>query len=191
MNKILKTASLSLACAIALTITGQAKECYNGSGLNVKWVSYKTLAKIGVGGNFSKVHLSIANKDAIDLKTMLNGASVNMVLDSLDAHMALKNSNITKFFTANLDAIDVSAKIVSTSEKGLFIDVTLNKTTKTIPMTYSVENHMVKAKGVIDAQDFGLTKALHELNMNVGGHKKIGWNDIDIAFTMSVSNNCK
>jgi len=197
MNKNLKQqsfhsiASLSLVCAMMFTSVGQAKECYNGTDVDVKWISYKTLAKVGVGGNFSKVNLSILNKDAADVKSMLTGASVTMALDTIDAHMDLKNSNIATFFTANLDAKDISAKIVSATDKGLELEVTLNKMTKTIPMKYTVTEGIVEAQGVIDALDFGLTKALHELNMNVAGHKKKGWNDISISFTMNISDTCK
>ncbi len=191
MNKTIKTITLSLVSVMILSTLGQAKECYNAQGIDVTWTSYKTLAKIGVGGNFSDVTLGVVNKNASDIKTLLTGSSVQTTLDSIDAHLALKNSNIATYFTANLDAKSISAKIISVTNKGLQLEITLNKITKVIPMKYTVAEGKVHAEGVIDALDFRLIRALRTLNTNVAGHKKKGWNDISIGFDMSVTSTCK
>jgi hypothetical protein len=191
MNTLLKLGSLSLLCVLALSSNVQAKSCFNSDKIDVKWVSYKTLAKIGVSGNFSKVDLKITNKDAKDVQTLLTSARVDISLDAIDAHMDLKNSNIAKFFTALLDDKEIKTKIISATEKNLQLEVTLNGTTQTIPMSYESTESKVTAKGVIDGLDFGLTKALKSLNINVSGHKKKGWSDISISFEMDVSSECK
>jgi hypothetical protein len=191
MNTLLKLGSLSLLCVLALSSNVQAKSCFNSDKIDVKWVSYKTLAKIGVSGNFSKVDLKITNKDAKDVQTLLTSARLDISLDAIDAHMDLKNSNIAKFFTALLDDKEIKTKIISATEKNLQLEVTLNGTTQTIPMSYESTESKVTAKGVIDGLDFGLTKALKSLNINVSGHKKKGWSDISISFEMDVSSECK
>ena len=191
MNKVLKNTTLSFVSAMILSTLGHAKECYNAEAIDVTWKSYKTLAKIGVGGNFSDITLGVVNKNASDIKTLLTDSSVQTSLDSIDAHLALKNSNIATYFTANLDTKSISAKIISVTDKGLQLEITLNKITKVIPMKYTVAEGKVHGTGVIDALDFRLIRALRTLNMNVAGHKKKGWNDISIAFDMSVSNKCK
>lgn len=168
-----------------------AKECYNSNSLDVRWMSFKTLAKIGVAGNFSKTHFTLANKNASSLQKMLKGATVTLSLADLDAHNPLKNSNIATFFVKNLASKKIEATIASVDAKQLGVSITLNKKTLTIPMSYKVLDSKVVAVGVIDAVDFDLVPALRTLNTNVAGHKNKGWNDISIAFEMPFTSVCK
>jgi len=190
MNRIIGKSALSLMVLAVLGTAVEAKECFNTNKIDVTWTSYKTLAKIGVGGNFSKVDLKIVNKDASDVKKMLLNAEIRTSLEALDAKMDLKNSNIAKFFTANLADKVVIAKVILVTNKKLDVSITLNKVTKTIPMSYTVEKGIVKATGVIDGLDYKLVPALGILNMNVAGHKKKGWNDIAIGFELPYDTSC-
>ena len=181
-----------LASLVALSFTSlQAKECFNSNSIDVTWVSYKTMAKIGVGGNFSKTDFSVANANAGSIVKMLEGSSVKLSLSDIDAHMALKNQNIAKFFTANLSTKKITAKIISADEKKLLVSITLNGKTQKIPMSYTTKESHIVASGVIDALDFDLVPALRTLNKNVAGHKNKGWNDISIAFDMPYTTTCK
>ena len=187
MKKII----LSGVLALMTSVTLGASECYNANELDVKWVSYKTMAKIGVGGNFSKSTLTLAHNNASSLAIMLEGATVTLSLAKIDAHNPTKNSNIAEFFVANLAAKNITAKIVKADEKHLLVAITLNKKTQNIPMSYTVKEGEITATGVIDALDFDLVPALRTLNKNVAGHKNKGWNDISIAFDMPFSTTCK
>ena len=181
-----------LASLVALSFSSlYAKECFNSDSINVKWASYKTMAKIGVGGNFSKTDLSIANANASTLTRMLKGSSVKLSLRDIDAHLALKNINIGKFFTANLSTKNITAKIISADAKKLMVSITLNGKTQNIPMSYITKKSHIVATGVIDAVDFDLVPALRTLNKNVAGHKNKGWNDISIAFDMPYTSTCR
>lgn len=181
-----------LASLMALSFTSlQAKECFNSNSIDVTWVSYKTMAKIGVGGDFSKVHLSVANANATSVAKMLKGSSVKLSLGDIDAHMALKNQNIAKFFTANLSTKNITAKIISADTRKLLVSITLNGKTQNIPMSYMTKESHIVATGVIDAIDFDIVPALRTLNKNVAGHKNKGWNDISIAFDMPYTSTCK
>ena len=190
MKNIIKKSAVTLMALAVLGSVVDAKECFNTDKIDVTWTSYKTLAKIGVGGNFSKVDLKVANKDAVDVKKMLLDAEITTSLEVLDANMDVKNINIAKFFTANIDDKTVVAKVVSGTDNKLGVSITLNKVTQTIPMSYTVEEGKIKAIGVIDGLDYKLVPALGILNMNVGGHKKKGWNDIRIGFELSFASGC-
>jgi len=190
MKKIIITTTLALTLGVFGSLL-QAKECYNSDTIDIQWVSYKTLAKIGVGGNFSKSSLNILHTNATSVKEMLKGATVKLSLSNLDAHNPTKNSNIAEFFVANLLTKNSSAKIVSVDNKQLTVAITLNEKLLNIPMSYRVEGEKIMASGVIDALDFDLVPALRTLNKNVAGHKNKGWNDITIAFTMPFTTSCK
>lgn len=190
MRKIIKNSALSLMTLAVLSSVVEAKECFNTDKINITWTSYKTLAKIGVGGDFSKVDLKVSNTDSLSVKKMLMDAKITTSLENLDAKLDLKNSNIAKFFTAHLDDKAVRAKIVAVHDKKMDVSIELNKVTLVIPMSYTVEDNKVKAKGVIDALDYKLVPALGILNSNVAGHLNKGWNDISIGFELPFSRAC-
>jgi len=191
MKKIILSSAIALMGMGFFASSLQASECYNANELDVRWMSFKTMAKIGVGGNFSQSTLKLAHKNAKTPATMLEDATVTLSLSNIDAHNPTKNSNIAEFFVANLAAKNITAKIVKADEKQLSVAITLNKKTLNIPMSYKVKGTNIVAVGVIDALDFDLVPALRTLNKNVAGHKNKGWNDISIAFDMPFTTTCK
>ena len=52
-----KIQTLALLASLTLASTLSAKECINLDKIDVKWTSFKTLAKVGVSGTFNKVEL--------------------------------------------------------------------------------------------------------------------------------------
>ena len=187
MKNILKT---SIFCAVLLAPTLYAS-CFNTNDVNVKWTSFKTLSKIGVSGHFNDIKLNVINKNATSVKKLLENTSVNINLLSIDAKSKIKTSNILKYFVSNLKSKNLQAKIVKVYDKTLDVKITLNETSKIIPMKYKLStNNELKAKGVIDALDFNLNKALNILNKNVAGHLNKGWLDIPIKFNLQITSKC-
>lgn len=188
---MIQKSALSLITLAVLATTAQAKKCFNAQDIDVTWKAYKTLAKIGVGGNFSQTKLEIKNTNTSTLKELLLDAEVKTNLSFLDAHLALKNNNIATFFTALLSAKNVQAKVIAVHKTSIDVSITLNNQTRTIPMAYSTEDGVIKATGVIDAIDYALVPALGILNSKVAGHLNKGWNDISIGFTLPYTKKCQ
>ncbi len=187
MKKIVKT---SIFCALLLAPTLYAS-CFNTNDVNVKWTSFKTLSKIGVSGHFNDIKLNVTNKNAPSIKKLLENTSISIDLLNIDAKSKIKTSNIIKYFVSNLKNNNLQAKIVKVYDKTLDIKITLNETSKIIPMKYKLSTkNQIKAKGVIDALDFNLNKALNILNKNVAGHLNKGWLDIPIKFDLQINSKC-
>jgi len=177
-------------CVALLSSSLSASECVNIKNVNVGWTSYKTLAKIGVSGTFNDVKLT-KSKNRSDIKTALEGTSVTLNMANIDAKAAIKTTNILKFFAPELVNQVINATIVKVGEKSLALKIILNGTKQIIPMKYTLDGGVMLASGVIDAREFGLEKALGNLNRNVAGHKNKGWLDIDINFELIYDNSCK
>jgi hypothetical protein len=189
MKNIYKLGLVSFA-SIVLSTTLQAKQCFNQTGIDVQWTSYKTLAKIGVSGHFNDVKLMIKNKNASNIKSFLNNARVSIKLSSIDANNENKTKSIKKYFVSNLSSKMIDAKIVSVEDKDLRVKIDLNGVSKIIPMKYTMAKGIIVADGVIDGEDFKLQNALKVLNTNVIPHANKGWYDIPIKFNMNISKNC-
>ncbi|WP_324171400.1 hypothetical protein [Sulfurimonas sp.] len=188
--KSIKTLTISTLLIASLSSSIYAKECFNADNIDVKWTSFKTLAKVGVSGTFNDVKLTTP-RNANSLKTLLKDAQIAISFKNIDAKSAVKNENILKYFVANLETQNITGKITGVNQKELFVEFQLNKTTKIIPMKYLVKDNQVIASGVIDGMDFGMKKALFVLNKNVAGHLNKGWFDIPISFSMNLSKQCK
>ena len=182
---ILSTLALSL-----LTSSLLAKECINIKKVNVGWTSYKTMAKIGVSGFFKDVKLTTSKKHS-DIKSALVGTTVQLNMANIDAKAAIKTSNILKFFAPKLASQTINATLVTMNEKSVDVKITLNGTTQTIPMNYTMDGGVIQAEGIIDARDFLMVDALKNLNTNVAGHKNKGWLDIAINFELLYEDSCK
>ncbi len=169
----------------------QADICVDKNEIDVKWTSFKTLSKIGVSGHFNNIKLRINTKNNTDVKSLLKDAKVSIELESIDANSDVKTINIKKYFVNNLSSKTIEAKIINIYDKSLEVRIRLNGVTKNIPMSYVLRDNVINAKGVIDGQDFELSKALKILNTNVAGHLNKGWNDISISFIIKTNNRCK
>ena len=178
-----------LSTALILTSLN-ANECVDIKSVDIGWTSYKTMAKIGVSGTFKNVKLS-KSKNTSDIKSALTGTSVAINMKNIDAKAAIKTSNILKYFVPKLSTEGINATIIKVGEKSLALEILLNGRKQVIPMKYSLDGGVMQATGVIDARDFGMEKALRNLNKNVAGHRNKGWLDIAIGFELIYTDVCK
>jgi hypothetical protein len=186
----IKNILLSQLTAALMLTSLHASECVDLQTVNVGWTSYKTMAKIGVSGTFNDVKL-LKSKDTSTINSALVGTSVDINMQNINAKAAIKTSNILKFFTSQLSTTGVRATIIKVGEKSLALKLLLNGRKQIIPMKYSVENGLIEASGFIDVRDFGMGKALRNLNKNVAAHRNKGWSDIAINFKIIYTNKCK
>lgn len=190
MKNKLKISSILLGSLLFLSNLN-AKECINSKNIDVKWTSYKTLAKVGVSGHFNKVYLKIKNKNSSTIKSFLMNATVDINLNNIDANSEIKTSNIKKYFVNNLKSNNITAQIVNVYKNSIDVLINLNGQKEIIPMRYIYKNNKIIAHGIIDGRDFNLINALAILNKNVIGHLNKGWLDIDIQFEIKTINKCK
>jgi len=177
--------SLSQAGGCLLTQTNQ---------LNVNWKAYKTLAKIGVGGEFTDVSYSPNKLEGKNFRELLVGSKVTIDTRKIDTKNPARDETLVKFFFDKLSDnqveglitdIKASKRLKNEPRRGVVtISLTFNKKTLLIPMKYEYKDNKFSAEGDIDLADFGATSALKSINKSCFDlHKGKTWSDVTIKFS--------
>ena len=166
------------------------KECtYSQEGkITVGWKAYKTPAKLGVGGIFDDVTYSTNTKEAKSLKELLVGSSVIIKTSSVNSKNEGRDLKlVNSFFKIMSDEI-ITSKIVDITDKNIItIEISMNGMTKKVPMSYTYNESLLNAAGVIDLFDFQASKALSSINKACFDlHSGKTWNDVAISFEMNI-----
>jgi polyisoprenoid-binding protein YceI len=158
-------------------------ECVSikASDVTIKWTAFKTPAKVGVQGTFTKFTLDgkasgKTVKEAVyDLSTAIESPIVST------GDKARDNTLSKNFFNKLANKGEIKANVKSINDKNLVITVVMNKVTRDVPLTYTLENNQLKANGVIDILDFSGSEALKSINKACFAlHEGKTWSDVGL-----------
>jgi polyisoprenoid-binding protein YceI len=189
MNKII----FSFLTLSALTYAGSCV-LTQSDNMKVTWKAYKTLAKLGVGGEFTSVNYSPNKKEGKNFEELLVGSTVSIDISKVDTKNEGRDKTLVENFFAKLNGKTIEGKIVAIKankrEKGkpysgtLDVNITMNEKSLQVPMSYIYEKENFKADGTIDLFDFEAKPALSSINKRCYDlHKGKTWNDVSISFT--------
>jgi len=192
MNKII----LSVLTFSALTYAGGCV-LTQSDDMKVTWKAYKTLAKLGVGGEFTSVNYSANKKEGKNFKELLVGSTVSIDISKVDTKNEGRDKTLVENFFGKLAGKTIEGKIVGIKankrEKGkpytgtLDVNITMNEKSLQIPMLYIYDKENFKADGTIDLFDFQAESALSNINKSCYDlHKGKTWNDVSISFTTTI-----
>ena len=168
------------------------------SDMNVTWKAYKTLGKIGVGGQFTSVKYTPTALEGKNFKELFVGSKVSIDATKITTGNPGRDETLVKMFFEKLKTTAIEAKITSIKktdkhEKGkprtgtLDVEITLNEHTLTIPMQYHYTKGQFQATGIIDLFDFAASDALASINKSCYDlHKGKTWSDVNIGFSTTV-----
>jgi len=165
--------------------------------MNVTWKAYKTLAKLGVAGQFTDVNYTANAKEGKNFKALLVGSTVSIDLSKIDTKNKGRDKTLVESFFGKLSGKTIEGKIVAIKakkrEKGksytgsLDVNITMNEKSLVIPMAYTYEKENFKATGSIDIFDFQAQSALSSINKSCYDlHKGKTWNDVTISFSTMI-----
>jgi len=186
MKKIVFLAAAAVSMAFA--------ECsYSPAGnVDVSWTAFKTPMKKGVGGTFKSVVYKGAQKGE-SLTTLLKGSTVMIQTNNVDSGNGARDAKLVQFFFNQMDGQMLEAKIIDLDEtqKIVLVGVLMNGKGVNVPMAYTFDKGVFTAKGVLDLGDFKALDALHAINRACYDlHEGKTWQDVDIGFTMKISEQC-
>jgi polyisoprenoid-binding protein YceI len=166
--------------------------------MNVTWKAYKTLAKLGVGGQFTSVKYTPNQLEGKNFRELLVGSKVLIDISQITTGNPARDKTLVKYFFSNLKGDTIEAKIVDIKKtdkhvKGkprtgtITVEITMNKKTLNIPMQYHFVKEHFQATGTIDLFDFDARYALASINKSCYDlHKGKTWSDVTIGFSTTV-----
>lgn len=173
-----------------LIVSSAFAECtYYSENAKVTWKAFKTYEKIGVGGTFDRAVFS--PKSAKTIEDFLTQSHITIETASVNSGNAGRDATLVSSFFKVQNADSITAKILSAKESKAQVEITMNGVSRTIPMSYSVQEGKIVGKGVIDLGDFAMLKSLQSINTTCFNlHAGKTWQDIEIGFEIPVANNC-
>lgn len=195
MNKIILSALLLLSFTNA-----QAGGCLleQSDDINVTWKAYKTLGKLGVGGQFTSVKYTPNKKSAANFKGLFVGSKVSIDISKIDTKNEGRDKTLVDMFFNQLKGGKIEGVIkdmkADKSINGkrpytgtLDVSLTMNEKTLVIPMKYKYKKGDFQAIGTIDLFDFNGNSALASINKSCFDlHSGKTWSDVNIAFRTTI-----
>lgn len=189
--KNLKLALLSL-CLIPLTLAN-SQACELAGGPKVQWRAFKTPAKAGVLGTFTKVTRKTKKNKAKNLSSLLEGQKVEINSLNISTGNEGRDENIVDNFFKKLDAPTIRGTIKKVNEKKkvLTLEIILGGVKKAIPMKYELKKGELLGLGHIDVLDFSLASALKSINEACYTmHEGKTWSHVEVLLAQKLKN-CK
>ncbi len=169
--------------------------------VTLSWTAYKTMAKVGVGGKFTKFSFT-KGQPAASIAENIKGREFKILTDSTDTGKPERDAKIVKYFWAKMaDAQRISGSIKDASGdeqsgKATF-SIRLNGEEHDANFTYKVGAETVVFEGEIDLNDWhageavaSLNEACKKLHTGDDGVSKT-WPNVSIKIEAGYSKVCK
>ena len=197
MKKIIVTMMLGFVLLNASGLKHTGCDLSQIGDFDVSFKAYKTPSKIGVGGAFDKVNYKSIKATGKNFRQIFVGSSVDIDTSSVNSNHKERDSKLVTFFFNQMSSKNIKANILDiTSDKRvrgkprtgtLLVEVIMNSVTKKVPMTYSYNDGLFDATGVIDIFDFSANSALKSINKACYDlHAGKTWSDITIGFSTRI-----
>ncbi len=166
--------------------------------LNVTWKAYKTLAKLGVAGEFTAVNYLPNKKEGKNFRDLFVGSKVSIDVSKINTNNEERDKTLVESFFSKLLDKRIDAKIVAIeadkSKDGkrpyhgvVDVNITMNQQTLLIPMRYNYKEGVFNAEGTIDLFDFAAKDPLISINKRCFDlHKGKTWSDVSIGFSTTI-----
>jgi len=193
-----KTLFSIVALATLVSANGSGCTLIQSSDMNVTWKAYKTLAKIGVGGQFTGVSYTPNKKEGKNFTELLVGSKVSIDLTKIDTKNKGRDKTLVDNFFGKLNGKTINGTIIAINRdknkdgKKVYhgvvdVNITMNNKSIVIPMRYNYKDENFKAKGTIDIFDFSADDALKNINKSCFAlHKGKTWNDVAVEFSTTI-----
>jgi len=193
----MKKTLFSLITLISMVNAGNCT-LTQSNDINVTWKAYKTLAKLGVAGQFTSVNYIANKKEGKNFTELFVGSKVSIDISTIDTKNKSRDKTLVSEFFGKLKGktIDGVIKDIQADKPVngkrvyhgiVIISITINGKTLLIPMRYNYKNENFRATGTIDLFDFEAKDALSSINKSCFDlHKGKTWNDVTIDFSTTV-----
>jgi hypothetical protein len=159
------------------------------SSLKINWTAFKTANKVGVKGSFKNVELIQPKTIHSSVPKILSNLAAKIDTQKVHTKNSERDAKIYKHFFKRMNGGDKIKAWITDADKDTFnLNIKMNKSTKQVPMKYSLRKGILTATGVMDIFDFNLSKSLKSLNNAcLELHKGKTWNDVDLKVTAKYS----
>jgi polyisoprenoid-binding protein YceI len=170
------------------------------AGAQVRWTAFKTSAKVGVGGQFDQVNVTVGDKST-KITDILESIKFNIPTSSTNTTNEDRDNKIIASFFGAMDQTDLILGQVKSVEGDntagtCTFYLTINNIEKEAVLAYTVEDAIVKMTGEIDMVNWSAEGAVASLN-EVCGDLHTGedgvtktWSVVELAIETTLTKAC-
>ena len=189
MKKILVILFTTVAIANAACIVEKS------SPINITWTGYKTPKKVGVDGGFLAIVYKGKEK-AESVPAMLLKSQVMIESNNVDSNNKFRDAKLVQFFFNMMQGAVLMADVVSIkgddNSGTLVVNIGMNNKAIDVPMSYTVTNGKLQARGKLDLLDFNAQEPLKMLTLNCYAlHEGKTWSEVDVRFSFDIKKSCE
>jgi len=134
------------------------------SSASIKWTAYKTTDKKPVSGVFNTINITKSKSGKNPLLT-LNGVAFSIPVSSIFSKNEDRDNKLQKmFFNVMANTALLTGVIHANADNMGSLEVTMNGTTNSLPLTFTTVGDTLKFKGVMNLDQWQATAALNTLN---------------------------
>lgn len=206
-----KITYLALAIATAVTVAScgsseekkatekEAKACfysYNASSSVMEWTAFKFTEKKGVTGTFTTINMKDGGAKE-DPEAVIESLSFSIPVSSVETQNPERNAKIVEHFFKTIATETIEGRVKDLKDGGVaVIEITMNKITKNVEGTWTLEDGDFAFHATIDVADWNgmpgiaaLNKICFDLHKGPDGVSKL-WSEVDLSFTTTLASDC-
>ena len=175
---------------------------YDAASTSIKWISFKTSAKVAVGGTFNEFTVD-GTEPSNSESAVFENAYFSINTSSVNSGNEERDPKLIKFFFNTMVATEtITGGIASISEavkgKGAaVVKITMNKQSRDVNATYTLEGNVLTLSATVNMADWDASNAITVLNteckdLHTGddGVSKL-WEEVDFEITTTLVKSCE
>ncbi len=170
---------------------------YQHDSTSVKWTAYKFTEKVGVLGSFDEMEVTGTLAEEMTLVNVFGSAGFKIPVSSTNSLVPDRDMKIKEHFFGTMNATDsISGRVVSITEEGAQVEITMNDQTRSVDMDVIINGSELKLESVIQLGDWdalasvdALNKICHDLHIGADGVSKL-WPEVKLEIRTVLAENC-
>ena len=166
---------------------------YDANGTTLSWTAFKTPKKAPVKIKFTKFKITATKMPT--LEQMFASATFEVNSQSVDSGDKARDAKIMQFFFKKMmGGNNIKGKVLKAEADKLEVEMTMNKVTKTVPMSMKFDEttSMATLTGKVDVLEFALKDNLAALTKAcMEKHEGVTWPDVELELVAKIKKSCK
>jgi hypothetical protein len=161
------------------------------TGLSILWTAYKFTSKVGVSGTFDTFTFE-PKKMSGTVENILNKSKLSIATTSINSNNAIRDFKLDTYFFKAFNTSEIIGTITKAKENEGLIDLKMNRRSKKIPFTYTIEIDSIRLFTNLNLNYWKgedalktLNEECYELHKGTDGESKL-WPDVDVVIKIPV-----
>lgn len=173
-------------------ISKQQQYTIDTSGISVLWTAYKFTNKTAVSGTFNTYTFE-SKKTSGTVENILNKSKLSIPTATVNSSNPIRDFKLDAYFFKAFNTSEIIGTITKAKESEGIIDLNMNRTSKKIPFTYTIEKDTIRLFTNLNLTYWKGEEALetlntecYELHKGTDGISKL-WPDVDLVIKIPVN----